>query len=80
MAETFNVNLPDLGEVEEATVVGWLKKIGEAVAEGEDLLEVETEKTTFVVPSPAEGRLVRIAAEEGKKVKAGGLLGEIETG
>jgi len=77
MAETFKVSLPDLGEVEEVTVVGWLKGIGDPVTEGEDLVEVETEKTTFVVPAPASGRIERIAAEEGGKVKAGGLLGEI---
>jgi len=77
MAETFKVSLPDLGEVEEVTVVGWLKGVGDLVSEGEDLVEVETEKTTFVVPAPASGRIERIAAEEGKKVRAGGLLGEI---
>ncbi len=78
MTETRNVNLPDLGEVDEVRIVGWLKRLGEPVAEGEDLLEVETEKTTFVVPSPARGRLARIAAQAGDRVKPGGLLGEIE--
>ncbi|MEN6369572.1 MAG: lipoyl domain-containing protein [Thermotogota bacterium] len=74
---TTEVLLPDLGEVEGAVVVGWLRGVGDSVREGEDLLEVETEKTTFVVPAPASGRLTRIAAEEGKRVQVGERLGDI---
>jgi len=77
MKERKDILLPDLGEVEEVTVVGWLKRVGDLVSEGEDLLEVETEKTTFVVSAPARGRIERIAVEKGDKVRIGGLLGEI---
>ena len=77
MKERKDIHLPDLGEVEEVTVVGWLKRVGDLVSEGEDLLEVETEKTTFVVPAPASGRIERIAVGKGDKVRIGGLLGEI---
>ena len=77
MKERKDILLPDLGEVEEVTVVGWLKRVGDLVAEGDDLVEVETEKTTFVVPAPASGRIERIAVKKGDKVRAGGLLGEI---
>ena len=77
MKERKDILLPDLGEVEEVTVVGWLKRVGDLVAEGDDLVEVETEKTTFVVPAPARGRIERIAVKKGDKVRIGGLLGEI---
>ncbi len=74
------VRLPDLGEIEAAVVVGWLRSVGDAVQEGEDLVEVETEKTTFVVPAPASGRLASVAAEEGKRVQVGDRLGDITAG
>jgi len=76
--EILEVRLPDLGEVEEVRVIEWLREVGGQVAEGEDLVEVETEKTTFVVPAPAEGRLLEVLADEGAKVPRGGVLGRIE--
>jgi pyruvate/2-oxoglutarate dehydrogenase complex dihydrolipoamide acyltransferase (E2) component len=77
-SERHEIRLPDLGEVDEVTVVEWLKPVGESLAEGDDLVEVETQKTTFVVPAPASGRLSRIVAHEGEKVRIDDLLGEIE--
>jgi len=73
-----DILLPDLGEVEGVRVVQWLRAAGETVAEDEDLLEVETEKTTFVVPAPAGGCLIEIVAAEGATVERGGVLGRIE--
>jgi len=75
--DVIDVHLPDLGEIDEVRVIEWLKRGGEVVCEGEDLVEVETEKTTFVVPAPATGRLARVTAAEGDTVLRGGLLGEI---
>jgi len=71
------VRLPDLGEVDEVTVVKWLKKEGEVLKAGEDLLEVETEKTTFVIEAPQAGRLNRIIKHEGQKAHLDDLLAEI---
>ena len=71
------LRLPDLGEVDEVTVVKWLKKEGEPLTAGEDLLEVETEKTTFVVESSQAGCLQRIARKEGEKARFDDLLAEI---
>jgi len=70
--------LPDLGDVESVVVVEWLASVGDIVGEGDDLLEVETEKTSFVVPSPAAGRLRAIHARDGDRLEAGGVLGELE--
>lgn len=71
------VLLPDLGEVESVVVVAWLRSVGDGVCEGDDLVEVETEKTTFVVPAPATGRVTDLAVEEGDKVRVGERLGTI---
>lgn len=71
------VRLPDLGEVDKVTIVAWLKKEGEMLAAGEDLLEVETEKTTFVIDAPKAGKLLRIAKQEGERVRLDDLLAEI---
>ncbi|RLE36818.1 hypothetical protein DRJ23_06805 [Candidatus Acetothermia bacterium] len=78
MGDRIEVRLPDLGEVEEVTITSWLKAEGEHVAAGEDLLEVETEKTTFVVEAPAAGRIARILKQEGEKAKRDELLAEID--
>jgi len=73
-----SVTMPDLGDVSDALVVQWLCAEGERVNEGDDLLEVETEKTTFVIPAPQDGVLRRIAAPEGTRVRQGDLLAELE--
>jgi len=72
------VRLPNLGEIDEVTVVAWLKKEGETLKAGEDLLEVETEKTTFVIETPQAGQLVRIVKKKGEKARLDDLLAEIE--
>jgi pyruvate/2-oxoglutarate dehydrogenase complex dihydrolipoamide acyltransferase (E2) component len=71
------VRLPDLGEVENALVIAWLHSVGDQLSEGDDLLEVETEKTTFVVPAPVSGRLTRIGVAAGERVQIGQPLAEI---
>lgn len=77
-SETIVIRMPDLGDVSEAVVIQWLQSIGSRLTEGDDLLEVETEKTTFVIPAPATGRLSRITAPETTTVSTGKALGEIE--
>lgn len=75
------VRLPALGDDKsiEANVSFWYFDAGEKVKEGDDLLEVVTDKATFNVPSPAAGALASISAAEGDIVKADDLLGVIET-
>ena len=68
-----DVMVPTLGEsVSEATVSTWFKKVGDSVAQDEMLCELETDKVSVEVPSPAAGALCEILAEEGETVKAGG--------
>lgn len=74
------VTLPDLGEDagEEATLSFWYVEIGGAVKEGEDLVEMVTDKATFNVPSPAKGTLLEQSASEGDVVAVGASMGVIE--
>ncbi|MBE0636390.1 biotin attachment protein [Candidatus Bipolaricaulota bacterium] len=77
-ADTIHIRMPDLGDVSKAVVVQWLHPIDAHLTEGDDLLEVETEKTTFVIPAPASGRLAAIHMPETTAVTTGQVLGEIE--
>ncbi len=75
------INVPALGEsVSEATVSTWFKKVGDAVTQDEMLCELETDKVSVEVPSPASGTLAEIFASEGATVEAGGRLGRISGG
>ena len=80
MAE-LEVNLPDLGEDagDEARVSFWYVDPGEEVEEGDDLVQMLTDKATFDVPSPAAGKVVALVAQEDQTVKVGGLLCRLET-
>jgi 2-oxoglutarate dehydrogenase E2 component (dihydrolipoamide succinyltransferase) len=75
------VRVPTLGEsVTEATVATWFKKPGDAVAVDEMLCELETDKVTVEVPSPAAGTLGEIVAAEGETVGVDALLATIAEG
>ncbi len=76
-----DIVVPDLGEsITEGTVSVWLKKPGDSVAADETLLELETDKATLEIPSPAAGVLSEILVQEGEDVAIGALLGRIEAG
>ena len=73
------IKVPTLGEsVTEATIGKWFKKVGEAVAADEPLVELETDKVTVEVPSPSAGTLEAIKVEAGQTVSAGDTLITIE--
>ncbi len=70
------LRMPKWGlSMQEGTVVDWLKAEGDAVAEGEELFEVETSKITNVGESPASGTLRRIVAGSGETLPIGALMG-----
>ncbi|WP_292141964.1 biotin/lipoyl-containing protein, partial [Mesorhizobium sp.] len=72
------IRVPTLGEsVTEATIGKWFKKVGDAIAADEPLVELETDKVTVEVPSPGAGTLGEIIAKEGETVGVGALLGSI---
>ena len=70
--------VPTLGEsVTEATVSTWFKAVGDTVAQDEMLCELETDKVSVEVPSPAAGVLAEITAPEGSTVDASAKLAVI---
>jgi len=78
---SIEVRVPTLGEsVSEATIATWFKKPGDAVAADEMLCELETDKVTVEVPSPAAGVLGEIIAAEGTTVGVNALLATISEG
>ncbi|TMV86616.1 2-oxoglutarate dehydrogenase complex dihydrolipoyllysine-residue succinyltransferase [Thioclava sp. BHET1] len=78
---TTEVRVPTLGEsVSEATVATWFKKAGDPVAQDEMLCELETDKVTVEVHSPAAGVLTEIVAPEGTTVGVSALLAQVSEG
>ncbi len=76
-----DVMVPTLGEsVTEATVSTWFKAVGDTVAADEMLCELETDKVSVEVPSPAAGTLTEILAAEGDTVQASGKLAVLSAG
>jgi len=75
-----DIIMPQLGEsIAEGTVVKWLVPVGGMIQKDESLLEVETEKVTLEIPSPATGLLDEIIVHEGQTVPVGTLLARIES-
>lgn len=76
-----SIKVPPLGEsIVEATVSRWLKKEGDAVATGDTLVELETDKITVEVPALESGVLTARVKGEGDVVAVGEVLGEIAAG
>src|SRR5690349_9683496 len=74
-----SIKVPPLGEsIVEATVSRWLKKEGDAVAPGDTLVELETDKITVEVPAMNGGVLTKRAHAEGDVVHVDDLLAEID--
>ena len=75
-----DIIMPQLGEsIAEGTVVKWLIPVGGMIQKDESLLEVETEKVTLEIPSPATGLLNEIVVHEGQTVPVGTLLARIDS-
>jgi len=73
------IRVPDEQEGTKAVVRAWLKQIGDSVAENDPLVELETDKVTQEVPSPAAGVLTEIVLETDAEAVPGALLGRIST-
>ena len=75
-----DVKVPQLSEsVAEATMLNWKKKPGEAVAQDEILIEIETDKVVLEVPAPSAGVLSKIIKNDGDTVVADELIAQIDT-
>jgi 2-oxoglutarate dehydrogenase E2 component (dihydrolipoamide succinyltransferase) len=73
------VRVPDEQEGTKAVVRAWLKQVGDAVAENDPLVELETDKVTQEVPAPAAGVLAEIVLDTDAEAVPGALLARIET-
>ena len=76
----FEIKVPQLSEsVAEATLLQWKKKVGDAVAQDEILIEIETDKVVLEVPAPSAGVLTEIVVADGGTVVAEQLIGKIDS-
>ncbi len=71
----YEFKLPDLGEgLTEGEIARWLVSEGQEVAEDDPLVEIQTDKTTVEIPSPAAGKIARILVQAGEVVPVGTVL------
>ena len=68
------VKVPDIGDFKDVPVISVLVAVGDEVTEEQPLIELESDKATMEVPSPAAGKVVSIAVKEGDKVAEGSLI------
>jgi 2-oxoglutarate dehydrogenase E2 component (dihydrolipoamide succinyltransferase) len=74
-----HIVMPQMGQsVAEGTILKWARKVGEDIKADDILLEVETDKTTVEVESPASGKLASCLKREGEVAAAGEVIGTIE--
>lgn len=74
------VKVPQLSEsVAEATLLAWHKKVGEAVARDENMIDIETDKVVLELPAPAAGVVVQVIKADGATVVAGEVIAIIDT-
>ncbi|WP_375591758.1 2-oxoglutarate dehydrogenase complex dihydrolipoyllysine-residue succinyltransferase [Chitiniphilus eburneus] len=74
------IKVPQLPEsVSEATLLGWKKKVGEAIARDENLIDIETDKVVLEIPAPQAGVVVSIVKQEGDSVVSDEVIATIDT-
>jgi pyruvate dehydrogenase E2 component (dihydrolipoamide acetyltransferase) len=75
------IEMPRLGyDMESGKVGGWLKKVGDTVARGDVIAEIETDKSTVEMESTASGTLVEIVQDTGAEVPVGETIAWLEDG
>ena len=73
------VEMAKLGyDMESGKIAGWIKKVGDQVARGDVLAEIETEKATIEMEALAKGRLVEIVHEAGAEVPVGEVIAYLD--
>ncbi len=77
---TYQFKLPDIGEgIAEAEIVAWHVKLGDIIAEDQQLADMMTDKATVEMESPVAGKVTKLAGEVGDLIAIGSVLVEIET-
>ena len=73
-----DVVMPRLSDsMEEGTILHWIKSVGDQVAVGDELVEIETDKANMVYESDAAGTLIEIVADEGETLPIGGVIARV---
>src|SRR6478735_337082 len=72
----FEFKLPDIGEAE---IVAWHVKIGDSIAEDQQIADMMTDKATVEMESPVAGKVIELAGEVGDQIPIGSVLAVIET-
>ena len=81
MSDPTPLKMPNLGaEATSGTVAAWLRAVGDEVAAGEVIAEIETEKATVELEAPVAGRIAEILQPVGAEVAVGETLALIEPG
>ena len=74
------LKVPTIGESISSAFIGrWLKKVGESVEAGDNIVELDSDKASLEVPSPVAGVVTRLLAEDGDEVPIGGVIAIIDT-
>ena len=74
------IKIPDLGGADEVEVIEIIVSVGDSVEEEDPILTVESDKASVELPSPGAGKITRITAKVGDKVKEGDVVGMMEAG
>ena len=74
MKQTIAVNVPDIGDFKDVTVIELLVKVGDTVIAEQSLITLETDKATVEVPSPVAGVVKELKIKIGDKVNQGDLI------
>ena len=76
----YEFKLPDIGEgIAEAEIVAWHVKVGDTIAEDQQIADMMTDKATVEMESPVAGKVIRLAGEVGDQIPIGSVLAVIET-
>jgi len=76
----YEFKLPDIGEgIAEAEIVAWHVKVGDTIAEDQQIADMMTDKATVEMESPVAGKVVQLAGEVGDQIPIGSVLAVIET-
>src|SRR5437879_13408532 len=76
----FEFKLPDIGEgIAEAEIVAWHVKVGDTIAEDQQIADMMTDKATVEMESPVAGKVIELAGEVGDQIPIGSVLAVIET-
>ncbi|MCB0321982.1 MAG: 2-oxo acid dehydrogenase subunit E2 [Bdellovibrionales bacterium] len=74
------MKMPQMGEsIAEATILKWIKNVGDVVEKDETILEISTDKVDSEIPAPASGKLVQILANEGETVAVKSVIAVIDS-